>query len=67
MLKKRTREVRSREGALTCDLGEKQKLNYVFHNPNTLEETEKFLVKWLVEINLPKVEKIMSEQALKDE
>ncbi|MDD3414423.1 MAG: hypothetical protein PHY47_10535 [Lachnospiraceae bacterium] len=48
-------------------MGEKQKRNYVFHNPNTPEETEKFLVKWLVEINLPKVERMMSEQALKNE
>lgn len=48
------------------DLGKKQNLKYVFHNPNTPEETEKFLAKWLVEINLPKVERMISEQALKN-
>ena len=48
------------------DLGKKQNLKYVFHNPNTLEETEKFLTKWLVEINLPKVERMINEQALKN-
>ena len=48
------------------DLRKKQNLKYVFHNPNTPEETEKFLTKWLVEINLPKLERMISEQALKN-
>lgn len=35
----------------------KRKLNYCFHNPNTVEETADYLLKILIEANKGKVEK----------
>lgn len=42
---------------------EKRRCNYVFHNPNTKEEMERFFNKWLVEINLAEAESFIREQA----
>lgn len=33
-----------------------RKLNYIFYNPNTPEETADFLIKWFVEASIPKLE-----------
>ena len=35
----------------------KRKLNYHFHNPNSVEATADFLAKLFVEVNAPKVER----------
>ncbi len=42
----------------------KRKLNYVIHNPNTIEETADFLLKLLVEANSEKVERAIEKAAL---
>lgn len=39
----------------------KRKLNYRFHNPNTVEETANLLYKVFVEVNKEKVEKAVRE------
>lgn len=41
----------------------KQKLNYRFHNPNTVEATADILLKVLIEANSEKVEKAIQEAA----
>jgi hypothetical protein len=41
----------------------KRKLNYRFHNPNSVEDTAEFLCKMLVEINQDKVEKAIQKAA----
>lgn len=41
--------------------GKKRKLNYVIHNPNTIEETAKVLLDVLVQANTGKVEKKFRE------
>lgn len=41
----------------------KKKLNYRFHNPNSVEDTAEFLCKMLVEMNQDKVEKAIQEAA----
>ncbi len=41
----------------------KKKLNYRFHNPNSVEDTAEFLCKMLVEINQGKVERALQEAA----
>lgn len=33
-----------------------RKLNYIFYNPNTPEETADFLIRWFVEASYPKLE-----------
>ncbi len=42
----------------------KRKLNYVIHNPNTIEETADFLLKLLIEANSEKVERAIEKAAL---
>ena len=44
----------------------KQKLNYIFHNPNTMEATANHLLKVLVEVNTNKVEERIRTAANKD-
>lgn len=39
-----------------------RKLNYIFHNPNTPEETADFLIKLFVEVNLPKLEAAINKK-----
>lgn len=41
----------------------KRKLNYVIHNPNTIEITTEILLKVLIDANFEKVEKTMREAA----
>lgn len=41
--------------------GKKRKLNYVIHNPNTVEMTAKVLLDVLVEANTGKVERKLRE------
>lgn len=38
----------------------KRKLNYTFHNPNT-EETINALINFFVDVNKPKVDKVIKE------
>lgn len=47
--------------------GKKRKLNYVIHNPNTIEETAKVLLDVLVQANTGKVEKKIRELQRCDE
>ena len=42
----------------------KRKLNYRFHNPNTVESTADFLCQLLMEANAGKVERALQEVAL---
>ena len=42
-----------------------RKLNYRFHNPNSVEDTAGFLCKLLIEANAGKVERAIEEAALK--
>jgi hypothetical protein len=45
----------------------KKKLNYRFHNPNSVEDTADFLCKLFIEVNQAKVEKVIQEAvALKE-
>lgn len=39
----------------------RSKLTYTFHNPNTVGATADFLVKLFVEVNQPKLEKILRQ------
>ena len=41
----------------------KTKLNFRFHNPNTVEETANTLVKIMIEVNRIKLEKMIQEEA----
>ena len=41
----------------------KRKLNYRFHNPNTVEATADVLLKIFIEANLQKVQKAIQETA----
>ena len=43
----------------------KQKLNYRFHNPNTAEVTDDYILKVFIEANMKKVERAMQEVAEK--
>lgn len=45
----------------------KTKLNYRFHNPNSVEDTADFLCKILIEANAGKVERALREAALMNE
>lgn len=45
----------------------KKKLNYCFHNPNSVEDTAEFLCKMLVEMNQDKVEQAMREATVLSE
>ena len=42
-----------------------RKLNYRFHNPNSVEDTTDFLCKLLIEANAGKVEYAVEEAALR--
>ena len=37
----------------------KTKLNYTFHNPNSVEATAEMLIRFLVEVNTAKVEEAL--------
>lgn len=39
----------------------KRKLNYRFHNPNTVEKSVDYLMKILIEANNPKVEQAIQQ------
>ena len=39
----------------------KRKLNYRFHNPNSVEVTADYILKVMIEANTEKVEKILQE------
>ncbi len=41
----------------------KRKLNYVIHNPNTIEEMADFLLELLIEANAGKVERMIKKAA----
>lgn len=46
--------------------GKIRKLNYVIHNPNSVEETAKILLDVFVEANTGKVEKHLRDLAVND-
>ena len=37
----------------------RRKLNYIFHNPNTLEATADYILKLFLEVNASKVEAVI--------
>ena len=41
---------------------EKRKLNFRFHNPNTVEATADYILKIFMEVNMSKVEKAIREE-----
>lgn len=41
--------------------GKKRKLNYMIHNPNTIEDTAKVLLDVLIQANVGKVERKLRE------
>lgn len=45
----------------------KCKLNYTFHNPNSVESTAEALIKFFVEVNKPKVDEALKKFAEKSE
>lgn len=45
----------------------KCKLNYTFHNPNSVEVTAETLIKFFVEVNKPKVEEALKKFAERSE
>lgn len=45
----------------------KRKLNYVIHNPNTMEKTADFLLEILIAANAEKVEQALGEAAAPNE
>lgn len=49
-----------KEHQMTAD--KPRKLNYIFYNPNTTEETADFLIKLFVEVNLPKLEAAINKK-----
>ena len=44
-------------------IANKIKLNFRFHNPNTVEETANYIAKLFVEVNQAKVERVLQEAA----
>ena len=46
-----------------CIAMKKRKLNYVIHNPNTVEKTADFLLDILIKANAEKVERAIREAA----
>lgn len=44
----------------------KKKLNYRFHNPNTVETTADYILKILIEANSKKVEEAIKQAAKQD-
>lgn len=47
--------------------GKVRKLNYIIHNPNTVEETVKVLLEICIQVNTEKVEKKLRELAENNE
>ena len=45
----------------------KRKLNYVIHNPNSIEKTADFLLEILIAANTDKVEQALREAAVENE
>ncbi len=45
----------------------KRKLNYVIHNPNSIEKTADFLLEILIAANADKVEQALREAAVENE
>lgn len=45
----------------------KRKLNYRFHNPNSVEVTADYILKVMIEANTEKVEKILQENMMQME
>lgn len=45
----------------------KCKLNYTFHNPNSVDDTAEMLIKFFVEVNKPKVDEALKKLAEKSE
>ena len=45
----------------------KRKLNYRFHNPNSVEVTADYILKVMIEANTEKVEKILQENMVQME
>ena len=45
----------------------KRKLNYVIHNPNSIEKTADFLLEILIAANTDKVEQALRETAVENE
>ena len=45
----------------------KRKLNYVIHNPNSIEKTADFLLEILIAANADKVEQALREAAIQNE
>lgn len=45
----------------------KVKLNFIFNNPNSVEDTAEALIKILAEINAPKVEEAIKKAANESE
>lgn len=41
---------------------QKRKLNFRFHNPNTVEATADYILKIFMEVNMSKVEKAIREE-----
>ena len=41
----------------------KTKLNYRFHNPNSVEATADYILKVFIEVNAKKVDRVMQEVA----
>ncbi|MDO4608091.1 MAG: hypothetical protein Q4B40_02730 [Clostridia bacterium] len=41
----------------------KVKLNYIFNNPNSAEDTVEMLIKFFVEVNKPKVDEAIKKYA----
>lgn len=39
----------------------KTKLNFCFHNPNSVEETAEYITKLFIEVNQAKVERVIQE------
>lgn len=40
----------------------KRKLNYRFHNPNSVEVTAEYILKVMIEVNAKKVENVLKEE-----
>ena len=45
----------------------RKKINYRFHNPNTVETTADYILKVMIEANAGKVEKILQENMVQVE
>lgn len=43
----------------------KKKLNYRFHNPNSADVTVDYLLKVFMQVNIPKVEKVVRDEKMR--